>query len=253
MNLGELLFTVSAAAVVLILAARAMYQGVTVYEWETVLHYADGRFVDVLGPGRHRIFRGLAKISLIRVPTLGQMGASGLADVSSAERLPFRMSAWYAFRVTDPRAWHERAGLLTQSRTVAAALVEVAAGMKIEELLAGRAEADARLHALVATRLDSSAIERIGIDAVQLPPETRRLFVEIEKARFEGLAALERARGEHAALRSLANAARMLKDNPELMNLRLLQAVGSGQNTASTIVIGQGAFDPATPVRGLGS
>ena len=55
------------------------------------------------------------------------------------------------------------------------------------------------------------------------------------------LAALERARGEHAALRSPANAARLLKDNPDLMNLRLLQALGSG-GKGTTLVLGDGAL-----------
>jgi hypothetical protein len=39
----------------------------------------------------------------------------------------------------------------------------------------------------------------------------------------------------------------MLKGNPELMNLRLLQAVGSGPKPA-TLVVGGSAF---APVRGL--
>ena len=71
-----------------------------------------------------------------------------------------------------------------------------------------------------------------------LPPEVRRLFTEIERAKLEGLAALERARGENAALRSLANAAGMLKGNPELMNLRLLQSMATGKGQL-TVVLGK--------------
>ena len=48
------------------------------------------------------------------------------------------------------------------------------------------------------------------------------------KARQEGLAALEKARGESAALRNLANAARMLDNNPSLLQLRALLAVSEG-------------------------
>ena len=70
--------------------------------------------------------------------------------------------------------------------------------------------------------------------SVTLPPEIRRLFSEVERARLEGAAALERARGEQAALRSLANSARMLKGNPELMNLRLLQSVSGSAKASPT-------------------
>ncbi|MCA1706792.1 MAG: hypothetical protein LC808_27445 [Actinobacteria bacterium] len=55
-------------------------------------------------------------------------------------------------------------------------------------------------------------------------------------ARAEGLAALERARGETAALRNLANAARLCADNPALLQLRLLQQLSTG--SGHTVVIG---------------
>jgi hypothetical protein len=60
------------------------------------------------------------------------------------------------------------------------------------------------------------------------------------RARQEGLAALERARGEQAALRSLANAAKMLDGNPALMNLRILQTLSASQGTTPppTVVLG---------------
>jgi hypothetical protein len=88
-------------------------------------------------------------------------------------------------------------------------------------------------------------IRTVTIISVILPPEIRRLFTEVERAKLEGLATLERARGEHAALRSLANAARMLKGNPELMNLRVLQALSSSSGKRqSTVVLGQGALLP---------
>ncbi len=53
-------------------------------------------------------------------------------------------------------------------------------------------------------------------------------------------------RGEHASLRALANAARLLRGNPELMNLRLLQAVNAGQKSA-TLVLGGTALAPVSP------
>ena len=88
-------------------------------------------------------------------------------------------------------------------------------------------------------------IERVSLRALRLPPETRRLYAEIERARLEGQAALERARGEQAALRSLANAARMLKGNPELMNLRVLQALSAANGKRPpTLVLGQGSLLP---------
>ena len=68
---------------------------------------------------------------------------------------------------------------------------------------------------------------------------------ELLKAKQEGQAALERARGESASLRNLANAARVLEGNPALMNLRLMQALSAAQNAGSTLVLGMpGGFVP---------
>jgi len=65
------------------------------------------------------------------------------------------------------------------------------------------------------------------------------------KAKQKGLAALERARGESAALRNLANAVRVLEGNPALMNLRLLQSLSAAQNAGNTLVLGMpGGFVP---------
>ncbi len=50
---------------------------------------------------------------------------------------------------------------------------------------------------------------------------------------------MERARGETAALRHLANAAKMLEGNPNLLNLRTLQAIAAlGSSPGNTVVFG---------------
>jgi hypothetical protein len=70
------------------------------------------------------------------------------------------------------------------------------------------------------------------------------------KAKQEGQAALERARGESALLRNLANAARVLEGNPALMNLRLMQSLSAAQNAGNTLVLGMpGGFVPLKNVK----
>ena len=229
-------------AAILALLIRAQFRSVVIYEWDTGLLYENGRFKETLPPGRHWLVKTMKEVEVITVRTGEQAGASGLVYVSSAERLPFRMSAWFVYKVTDARRFHERTGYAELARAFATSLVEIAAAYKLEDLLAARAEAGSRLIELTAPKLSDCELVLAQIDAIQMPPETRRLFIEIEKARLEGLAALERARGEQAALRSLANAARLLKDNPELANLRLLQSVSGSQKGSTTIVLGQGAL-----------
>ena len=107
------------------------------------------------------------------------------------------------------------------------ALRGVAQSRSLEALLAARGELEAELLPVVqnATAPIGITVDRVSLRDLILPAETRRLVTEVERARREAQAALERARGEQAALRSLANAARMLRNNPELHTLRVLQAL----------------------------
>lgn len=120
------------------------------------------------------------------------------------------------------------------------ALRTVAGGVPAEALLHQRQDLDAQMLALIqpeATRIGLTVLS-VRIMDVMLPAELKRAFADTVKARQEGQAALERARAESAALRSLANAARVLEGNPALMNLRVLQSLTHAQATGQTLVLG---------------
>ncbi len=76
-----------------------------------------------------------------------------------------------------------------------------------------------------------------------VPGDLKRVFAGVVAARKEGEAGLERVRGETAALRNLANAGRMVEDNPGLLQLRMLQQLGgsSGNTVMLTMPDGQGS------------
>ena len=67
----------------------------------------------------------------------------------------------------------------------------------------------------------------INIKDIMFPGELKKIFAQEIRARKEGLAMLEKARGETAALRNLANAAKMVQDNPALLQLRMLESSGN--------------------------
>jgi regulator of protease activity HflC (stomatin/prohibitin superfamily) len=110
--------------------------------------------------------------------------------------------------------------------------------LAIEELLAKRADLSASLMTTAAERLRLLGIDLqdAALRDITFPGELKKIFTQVVKARQEGLAALERARGETAALRNLANAAQMVQRSPALMQLRLLQVLG--QQGGNTIVLG---------------
>jgi regulator of protease activity HflC (stomatin/prohibitin superfamily) len=82
----------------------------------------------------------------------------------------------------------------------------------------------------------------VGIKDIMFPGDLKAIFAQVVNARKEGLATLERARGETAALRHLANAAKLLESNPALMQLRLLQALG--EQPGNTVVLTSNLDEP---------
>ena len=94
-------------------------------------------------------------------------------------------------------------------------------------------------------------VTAVEVKDVTLPNDLKRAFAEVLKAKQEGQAALERARGESAALRNLANGARVLEGNPALQNLRLMQSLTAAHHAGNTFVLGMpGGFVPLTPGKG---
>jgi regulator of protease activity HflC (stomatin/prohibitin superfamily) len=206
--------------------------------------YKDGKFVREVGPGRHWIFpRWTLKpvnVNEIAITVPSQ-------EVLSQDRLALRLSAIAIIKIRDPRKALETSAegyYNAVYRTLQLALRDLAAASPLESLLDERAKLDERLLALARPGCEEQGCEliRANIRDVMMPPEIRRVATETVRAKLEAHASLERARGEQATLRTLNNAARLLKGNPELMNLRVLQALTAANGKAApTLVLSGGA------------
>ena len=78
-------------------------------------------------------------------------------------------------------------------------------------------------------------VTSLEIRDIILPGEIKRAYAQVLTAQKESLAALERARGETAALRSLANAARLMQEYPGLLQRRAVQAIESSKGNTLTL------------------
>ena len=87
----------------------------------------------------------------------------------------------------------------------------------------------------------------VNIKDIMFPGPLKQIFAQVVKARKEGQAALEKARGESAALRNLSNAAKMIETNPNLMNLRLIQSLG--ESSGNTLVLGMPSQTTTLPIK----
>lgn len=214
------------------------------------LLYHKGKFAEVLRAGRHirwgRHFTlGVSDLRKTSVLVAGQ-------EVLSADNVGLKASLLVTYQVVDPaRAAHETQnwhGDLYHAAQIA--FRAVASGATLEALLGQRLDLGAQLLARVKADAEKIGINILAVEIkdVMLPAELKRAFADTLKAKQEGQAALERARGESAALRNLANAARVLEGNPALMNLRLLQSLTTAQSAGNTLVLGMpGGFVPLQP------
>jgi len=247
----SVLVLVALVLVALLAMQRAAGLRITVWPWEAGLLYVNGAFERVLPPGRY--WSGLLGREVKTLFTGRQMLVVPAQEVLTADGFPVKLGVVVEYRVADARrAQEESAG---QWHTLLHTAVQLALRAPVQArgldaLLADRGALEGEIAPPVteaATAL-GLAVERVALRDLILPAEVRRMVTEVERARREGQAALERARGEGAALRSLANAARLMKGNPELHALRVLQALSAAPGKVPpTLVLGAGAVLPVVP------
>jgi len=211
------------------------------------LLYRKGKFVEALRVGRHiRWGRHFSWNALdIRKASLLVAGQ----EVLTADNVGLKLSVLLTYQMGDPvKAVHEtqnwQGDLYNSAQLALRAIVN---GIAVEALLGQRLDIGGQLLARVQPEAAKIGINILAIEVkdVMFAAELKRAFADVLKAKQEGQAALERARGESAALRNLANAGRVLEGNPALMNLRLMQSLTAAQNAGNTLVLGvPGGFVP---------
>jgi regulator of protease activity HflC (stomatin/prohibitin superfamily) len=214
------------------------------------LVYHHGLFVRRNNAGRHVIWGKGWTMNFIDLRKTSVLVAG--QEVLSSDNVGLKASLLVTYQVVDPaKAAHETQnwhGDLYNAAQIA--LRAVAGGVTIEALLGQRLDLGAQLLARVKVDAEKIGINVLAVEIrdVTLPNDLKRAFADVLKAKQEGQAALERARGESASLRNLANAARVLEGNPALMNLRLMQSLATAQNAGNTLVLGvPGGFVPLKP------
>lgn len=224
---------------------------IVVQEWERVLLYRDGRFQEILGPGRHRRLRWRRR--RVRVQVRPRLLVVPSQEVLTADGLSVKVSLSVVVRTEDSRRWYESvedADAFVYA-ALQIALREVVATRTLDELLVARdtLPMDVRERVQGAADAVGVVVDSLALRDVMVPAELRRAAADVAAARSQGQAALERARAEVASTRALANAARMVAEQPGLLQLRTLQAVEAGGATV-VLTTGPPTANPTSVVSG---
>ena len=229
--LGFWEFVALAIAVVLgVSLLLNQFRRVTVFEYQHALLFRHGRFVRTLGAGSYWTYRPRTTIEVLDArPTIETVPGQ---EILSSDGVTLKISLLIESRVVDAkRAVLETASYRDALYARAQAVLRTAVGERvIEDVLASRAELGERLTAESTAAAEALGLElaSITVKDIMFPGPLKEAFSQAARARQEAQASIERARGEQAALRGLANAARLLDKNPQLYQLRLLQTAAAG-------------------------
>ena len=237
-----------AVIVLVLLALRLLLLRPVVMEFQAGLLYRNGRFRRRLSPGQHWLFRPTDTVTKVDLrPKLVSVTGQ---EVVSADGVSFKLSLACRFRVVRPEVAINQVEDYQQAlyQVLQLSLRELVSGSNGEDLLRARKEIGERLTAEAVKPAEEFGLEvqAVNLKDITFPGDLKKIYSQVVLAQKEGQAALERARGETAALRSLANAAQMVSANPALMQLRLLQQVAA--SSGNTIILGVPASSNPIPI-----
>ena len=210
-----------------------MLRRATVHDYEVGLHYVSGKLRRSLPPGGYWLWRPFSSVKVLDLRT--RVVTVPAQEVLSSDNVSVKASLLLRYKVTDPQLAVNAAVAFEEAVYADAqvALREILGGLAVEDLVVKRDEVAAALEARVKPKAEvlGVALESAGIKDLIFPPMLRQVFHQVVEARKGSQASLERARGEVATLRSLANASRMLENNPALLALKTLQMAADGKHT----------------------
>ena len=209
-------------------------------EYERGVIFTLGRFTSVKGPGL-----------ILLVPFVQQMVRTDLRtvvldvptqDVISRDNVSVRVNAVVYFRILEPQPAIIQVEdfLQATSQLAQTTLRSVLGKHDIDEMLAERDKLNADIQEILDRQTDAWGIKvaNVEIKHVDIDESMIRAIARQAEAERERRAKVINAEGEHQAAEKLLEAARILSQAPEAMQLRYLSTLNvlANERNSSTIV-----------------
>jgi regulator of protease activity HflC (stomatin/prohibitin superfamily) len=209
-------------------------------EYERGVVFQLGRFWKVKGPGLVLVIPGLQQ--MVRVDLRTVTLDVPPQDVISRDNVSVKVNAVLFFRVMDPkRAIIEVENYLAATSQLAQTTLRVVLGKhELDEMLAERERLNLDIQRILDEQTDAWGIKvtNVEIKHVDLNENMVRAIARQAEAERERRAKVIHAEGEKQAAASLLEAARMLAEQPEAMQLRYMQTMTQvAGDRASTVVL----------------
>lgn len=226
---------------------------VTIFEFEKGLKFINGKFQGVLSPGRYwctdfqqintpNLFTSYSykkssdRVLIKKIDIRPVNIVIPAQELLTLDNISIKITFAAKYEIIDPVIVFNKVQNFYDSlyADIQVFARELIGNIKIDELLENRNSLNEKLFQLSVVKAEELGIKLhfVTIKDIIFPGELKQVFAQVMKAQKEGLALLEKARGETAALRNLANASKMLENNQSLLYLRMIQAVeGSKGNS----------------------
>jgi len=208
-------------------------------EYERGVIFLLGRFWKVKGPGLIIVVPGIQQMVRVDLRTVVMDVPS--QDVISRDNVSVKVNAVLYFRVLDPqRAIIQVENFLEATSQLAQTTLRAVLGKhELDEMLAERDKLNIDIQKILDAQTDAWGIKvaTVEIKHVDIDPSMVRAIAQQAEAERTRRAKVIHAEGELQAAEKLLQAAQTLAQQPEAMQLRYLQTLGSiAGDKSSTIV-----------------
>ncbi|HYV38312.1 MAG TPA: slipin family protein [Gemmataceae bacterium] len=221
--------------------AGQVLESITVPASHTGVWFRDGSIVETLPPGRYVFWKNIAEVRVVSVDTRTQILDVAGQEIMTADKVTLRLNALVTYRVVDAAQTlsvsdDARQALYRETQLVLRALV---GARELDAFLADKDGVVQELEQNIRRRVPAIGLEvvSVGIRDIILPGEMKDLLNKVTEAKKAAEANLIVRREETAAMRSQANTAKLLQDNPTLMRLRELEVLEKVAASAKLSVV----------------
>lgn len=209
--------------------SRTQLDVCTIERDRTGVLFVDGRYVETLAPGLYAFWKGEADAKVVEVDLREATADISGQDIMTADKVTLRLNAQVTYRVAEARKAVSAAEDARQAiyRETQLALRAVVGARELDALLADKEAVAREAEEMVRRRAAElgHVVVSIGVRDVILPGDMKELMNKVTEAKKAAEANLIARREETAAMRSQANTAKVLADNPTLMRLRELESL----------------------------
>ena len=243
-NMGLGGIAVLVVLVILVSALRVLR------EYERGVVFTLGRFTNVKGPGLIIVIPGIQQMVRVDLRTIVMDVPS--QDVISRDNVSVKVNAVVYFRVIEPeKAINQVANFYEATSQLAQTTLRAVLGKhELDEMLAERDKLNMDIQRILDAQTDAWGIKvaNVEIKHVDINESMVRAIAQQAEAERTRRAKVIHAEGEQQAAEKLLEAARMLAQQPEAMQLRFLQTLSSIAGDRSNTIVFPVPVDMITPI-----